>query len=102
MHTGRRARWQSTSGENRCAAWMVTFVTFSTTLREDQPLWNFAAQHLTSWRAAVFSWHMVLIAATATLLATTLIGGAQTSGRTIGTTTITTGTTRPVRSVVFA
>jgi len=45
---------------------------------------------------------MVLIAATAALLTTALIGGAQTSGRTIGTTTITTGTTRPVRSVVFA
>lgn len=57
---------------------------------------------MTTRPAAVFSWHMVLIAATATLLATALIGGAQTSGRTIGTTTITTGTTRPVRSVVFA
>ncbi|WP_185750056.1 hypothetical protein [Stenotrophomonas sp. 278] len=45
---------------------------------------------------------MVLIAATAALLTTALIGGVQTCGRTIGTTTITTGTTRPVRSVVFA
>ncbi len=81
---------------------MVTFVTFSTTLREDWPVWIFAVQHLTSCPAAVFSWYMVLIAATAALLITALIGGAQTSGRTIGTTTITTGTTRPVRSVVFA
>ncbi len=81
---------------------MVTFVTFSTTLREDWPVWIFAAQHLTSRPAAVFSWHMVLIAATAALPTTALIGGVQTCGRTIGTTTITTGTTRPVRSVVFA
>ncbi|WP_313455670.1 hypothetical protein [Stenotrophomonas sp.] len=81
---------------------MVTFVTFSTTLREDRQVWIFAAQHLTSCPAALFSWRMVLIAAAAALLTTALIGGAQTSGRTIGTTTITTGTTRPVRSVVFA
>lgn len=81
---------------------MVTFVTFSETFSEDWRVQLFAAQHLTSRPAALFSWHMVLIAATAALLATALIGGAQASGRTIGTTTITTGTTRPVRSVVFA
>lgn len=59
---------------------------------------------MTSTAAAVFSSVMVLTDATAAQLTTALTGGTIALGLAIGTTTITTttGTTRPVRSVVFA
>ena len=60
---------------------------------------RFAAQHLTSTAAAVFSWPMVSVPATVDLLAPALAGGPTASR---GTTIITTVTTRLVRPVVFA